>query len=302
MVRVMKRVLVLMSTYNGFKYLAEQLDSLFKQENVSVDVFVRDDGSKDGTQKILDMYSAQGKLKWFQGNNVGSTKSFMDLVYHAPSEYDYYSFCDQDDVWLFKKLARAVECLEQFPSEKPALYYSGQKLVDENLKPISEHMLNSNRSKFTSLVFGNIAGCTAVFNRILLIKLKKFPCDDIWIHDGWIYKVCVALGGNIKVDDQSYILYRQHGKNEVGLNTSFKSIYKRSKKNIFEASVNKEFQLIEKGYGDELNPEYKEFTSQLMNYDQSVIRWLQTMFFSKVKFYNKGLQLNYILKVFLRKL
>lgn len=297
-----KRVLVLMSTYNGAKYLQEQIESVMKQKNIDVYILVRDDGSKDGTQKILQDYSEQGKLKWMQGTNKGSTKSFMELIYLASTEYDYYAFCDQDDVWMDDKLNAAVVSLEKFPKNQPALYYSGQRLVDQELNFLADHHLDKRRSQLTCLIFGNIAGCTAVFNKELLIKLQAYKCNRIWIHDGWIYKVCVALGGNIFVDSNAHIFYRQHEKNEVGLNNSFKSIYNRSKKNIFEASVVREMKLIEEGYGRELSPEYKAFAQKIMGYDSSPVNWLKVMFMKEVNFFNWGLQMNYIVKVFLKKL
>ena len=94
-----KKVLILLSTYNGERYIKEQIESLLKQENVKVSILVRDDGSTDGTINILNEYQKQGKLKWYTGENLKPAKSFMNLVENAP-EYEYYAFCDQDDVWL----------------------------------------------------------------------------------------------------------------------------------------------------------------------------------------------------------
>ena len=85
----MKRVCVLISTYNGEKYLEEQLESIVSQKDVEVDILVRDDGSKDDTKKILDTWTQKSNLKWYQGENLGFALSFLDLVKNA-SDYDYY--------------------------------------------------------------------------------------------------------------------------------------------------------------------------------------------------------------------
>lgn len=297
-----KRFLVLISTYNGAQYIREQVESLLHQEGVVANIMVRDDGSTDGVQKILQEYSDKGCLKWIQGSNVGATKSFMELVYMAPTDYDYYAFCDQDDVWMPDKMLVAAKNLHNFSKDKPSLYYSSQRLVDSNLNFISDHILDTRRSKETCFVFGNIAGCTAVFNQKLLIKLQSYKCDQIWIHDGWTYKVCVALGGNIFVDQEPHILYRQHGNNEVGMTNSFKSVRKRVKKNLNEAHVLKETKLILDGFGDDVCPEFKNFADKIMAYNTSVVNWLNVMFMKEIQFYNVGLQLNYILKVLMKKL
>ena len=91
----MKKVQVLLSTYNGEKYLKEQLDSIIAQKGVDVHILARDDGSKDDTIKILEGYE---NIDIIKGSNIGVCKSFFELI-NKSGEYDYYSFADQDDVW-----------------------------------------------------------------------------------------------------------------------------------------------------------------------------------------------------------
>ena len=99
------RVAVLMSTYNGEKYLNEQIDSILSQSgNFELSLLVRDDGSTDETINILNKYQNLGKLKWYSGKNLGPGKSFIDLLYKTHG-YDYYAFSDQDDVWMTGKIA-----------------------------------------------------------------------------------------------------------------------------------------------------------------------------------------------------
>lgn len=116
-------VCVLLSTYNGEKYLEEQLNSLIKQEDVELRILVRDDGSKDRTHEILDKWQKRGHINWYEGKNKGAAQSFMDLIYNAP-EADYYAFCDQDDVWLPEKLKVAIDKIRESNEAMPCMYIS----------------------------------------------------------------------------------------------------------------------------------------------------------------------------------
>ena len=109
-------IIILMSTYNGEKYLKAQIESLLSQ-TIKVEILVRDDGSTDSTQQILDDYAQRGMLKWYSGKNLGSGKSFFDLACKAP-DADFYAFADQDDIWENKKVELAVQQLMKLPNNK----------------------------------------------------------------------------------------------------------------------------------------------------------------------------------------
>ena len=128
-----RRILVLVSTYNGERYLSQQLDSILNQKGVNVSVLVRDDGSSDNTIRILEDYEKRNQnLHYYQGTNVGPIMSFFDLLNQAKG-YEYYAFCDQDDVWDDDKLSSAILLLDKEPDSLPVLYCSNLKVVDENL-------------------------------------------------------------------------------------------------------------------------------------------------------------------------
>ena len=127
-------VAVLMSTWNGEKYLQAQIDSILKQEGVQVKLIVRDDGSSDATAAILEEYQQAGKLSWHAGKNLGYTASFMELCKNAPSA-DYYAFSDQDDIWLPEKLIHGIDRLREW-CDVPAMAVSEWCMVDEELRPI----------------------------------------------------------------------------------------------------------------------------------------------------------------------
>lgn len=209
-------VLVMMSSYNGSRYIEQQIDSILAQEgDFALFLHVRDDGSSDGTQEILERYAAEhANVSWEQGENLGSTLSFMNLLYHA-GDYDYYAFSDQDDVWLSDKIQSALEALQA--ETGPALYSCMKTIVDEKLNPLP---LKDTQPKpgFLNAFFLNnsVSGCTMVLNRPFYKILSKIKFD--WgkvYHDSWAYKVAEIFGKNI-FDRTPHMLYRQHGNNVLG--------------------------------------------------------------------------------------
>lgn len=211
-------VCVLLSTYNGKKYLEEQLKSLVNQKNVKVDVLVRDDGSTDGTQNILDEWQRLRGIKWYQGENCGPAHSFMKLIESSDIKYDYYAFCDQDDVWKEDKLFKAIKEIKKFKKEDECLYHSRTTLVDQHLNIITSPFRKPQiiHSLGASMVVTTATGCTMVWNKALMEKLKLYIPNYMVMHDNWVYVVCRSLDGNVIYDDNSYILYRQHENNVLG--------------------------------------------------------------------------------------
>lgn len=296
-----RSVTIVLSTYNGERYLREQLDSLLRQKGISVKILVRDDGSTDNTKGILDEYQNRNLLTWYTGKHLNVQKSYLDLLKNALKS-DYYAFCDQDDVWDDDKLLCAVTELEELPKDKPSIYYCGQRLVDKNLKILSIHILPSGRSAHTNFLISNIAGCTAVFNQKLVDEINSVTPEFILMHDSWLFKVCLALGGNYCSDSKAHINYRQHGDNIAGLNNGIGGKIRQAKRylNVFE--IQKQCQNLLTYYGDRMTPEYRKLTEEICNYDQSVISWLK--FLGSKEFDFKSIGLNGIvkLKILLRKM
>ncbi len=212
-----KKLQVLMSAYNGEKFIIEQLDSIFAQTYPDVEVLVRDDGSKDSTLDLLNEYQkTHPGLKIYSEKNIGLVKSFLKLV--SLSDADYVAFSDQDDYWLPEKLEKAVNKLEKVNG--PALYCSNQILTDGKLNPLD----NSNMPSYTA-GFGNAlieticTGCTCVMNKELVDNIKAhMPENAIW-HDWWAYLVASYIG-TVIFDEEAYIYYRQHGGNKLGASRS----------------------------------------------------------------------------------
>ena len=218
------RVSVLLSTYNGASYLRSQLESLAAQEGVSVHLHARDDGSTDETCAIFLRHHAEfwPELRGLtSGPNLGAAASFMQLLRTAP-DADYYAFCDQDDIWLSDKLARAVAALAG--EEGPALYCSNMTLVAEDLSVLGVPPPHKDL-RFQHLLFENFAtGCTIVMNPAArdLINSRPPKADAIIMHDWWCALIIAAMG-RVHYDPQPGILYRQHGGNVVGFDAKWGS-------------------------------------------------------------------------------
>ena len=297
----MNSVLVLMSTYNGEKYLQEQLNSLYNQQGVEVKILVRDDGSSDNTLKILEENSKKNKPMLDQGKHLNVAFGFYELMQKA-TEYntDFIAFCDQDDVWDEDKLLIAVEKIKQF--DCPALYYSGQRLVDENLNFLENHTLNKNRSDKTRFILSDFAGCTGVFNRFLLNEVVKYKPKYMLMHDTWILRVCLCLGGKIVVDPNPRMNYRQHTHNTLGLGHGLKATIKQVDQYLNKYHIEKLMRELLIGYGQRMIPEYKQISEWVCSYKINKTNKKNLLNKKNIDFCNKGLNFTYWLKVVLNKL
>ena len=209
------KVLVLMSTYNGEKYLREQIDSILGQRGVEVSLLVRDDGSTDATLTILDEYKESGRLDYYCGNNLGPARSFMHLLQNAPAS-DFYAFSDQDDKWMDDKLFTAITSLEGHESE-PALYFSQTQLIDAGLNNIPSVIIHPKLTFGESLIYKFIGGCTMVMNHRMREAVGNFLPEIMPMHDIWIYSIALGIGAFVHFDPTPHMFYRQHGNNTVGL-------------------------------------------------------------------------------------
>lgn len=222
----MDKVIVLLSTYNGERYLVEQLESLIAQKGVDIELLVRDDGSKDSTTRILDEWQEKGRLSWYNSVNLGPGKSFVDLLQNATPS-NYYAFCDQDDVWMPEKLRLTMDkmkCVELANPGKPVIIHTDMYVVDENLKIIHDSFWRSSGLRpdvlrtFPYLCTCNsVNGCTIVMNSAAReLILEKYVEHDVIIHDVISALTVSYYGGIIDYVDAPTVLYRQHSSNVVG--------------------------------------------------------------------------------------
>jgi glycosyltransferase involved in cell wall biosynthesis len=203
---------VLLSTYNGERYIGTQLASVLSQTHPNVRVHVRDDGSTDRTVEIVRAIASEDpRVQVSEGARLGSAKSFMTLLAAGREDARWFGFCDQDDVWLPDKLSRAVAALERLDGG-PALYGSAMLHVTEDLHPLQASRSPRLACFHNALVQNVISGCTMVLNqparKLCLEGMPYFPP----MHDWWVYLVVSAFG-TVTFDDAIAILHRIHGKN-----------------------------------------------------------------------------------------
>jgi rhamnosyltransferase len=218
---------VLMSTYNGQKFIAEQLDSILNQEwTGKIEIFIRDDGSADDTVDIIKGYQAGfSNIFLIEGENIGPCASFFKLISQCKkrNKANIYLLSDQDDYWLPNKIQLGIDVVNNNPS--PTLYASNLQVTDEHLQKIG---LFNHRKKvkiFDPIYINSVTGCSAAWNYEFLnvIRVPK-STENVLMHDWWLYLTATYLG-EFFYDENPPILYRQHGGNVVG----YKSFFDRLK-------------------------------------------------------------------------
>jgi rhamnosyltransferase len=254
------KVLILLSTYNGDRFLREQLESILSQ-TYKVDILVRDDSSSDSTVNILSGYEVKHGIKWYQGKNLGPQNSFLNLVINASLKYDYFAFADQDDIWDRDKIKNAIENLNNYNSNIPLLYCSSLNVVDSKMN----HMFvrNFDIEGITSDLMQSFyyqswpQGCTMVFNNSLASYLKLYQPKKFVSHDGWTHKLCLALAGSVVFDIRPQIFYRIHTNNVAGIKRAplRKRIQRNIKKQCLFSETAKEILI---GYEKELSSDAKK--------------------------------------------
>jgi glycosyltransferase involved in cell wall biosynthesis len=227
---VVPAVAVLLCSYNGGRFLAQQLESIAEQEDVQVAVHVSDDGSQDQTQGILQAFRerwGETRLSVVQGPRRGHVDNFFSLIF-SKIEGDYFAYSDQDDIWAPDKLSRAVEALSSLPDDRPALYCSRSLLIDMHGHHIGLSPLFSRQPSFANALIHNIGGGnTMVMNR----KARNLLCAvgpvDIVTHDWWTYILVTGSGGTVIYDELPSLSYRQHQDNLIGSSRAWSDRFKR---------------------------------------------------------------------------
>ncbi len=259
-----KRVCVLLSTYNGEQYLSTQLNTLLEQEDVSLTILIRDDGSKDHTSKIIKKYADfYPNIHWMQGENIGFVRSFWYLVKQAKG-FDYYAFCDQDDIWKKDKLSSALSLLKD---NQAMLYTSNVVSVNNELEVLQEKgfPFEGVLSYADALQRPVLPGCTFVWNDSLHQALQKYNGQQV-AHDWTVYVIASAIG-QVVYDPVPHILYRIHGNNTIGIDSPFEKMKKKIKRfvsNQYKNTKSKIAQAILETY--DLSEEKKQLTKYFANY------------------------------------
>ena len=269
----MERIIVLLSSYNGQKYIREQINSILNQKNVEVELIVRDDGSTDGTLSILEDYKNKCiNFSYYQGQNLGPAFSFLDLIKHAP-DAAYYSLADQDDIWEEDKLFSGIQMLKKKKGEVPLLYHCNTRVVNKDLEFIRNGKKDIRvKSKYSSLMENRATGCTMIFN----VPAKELinSCDPTYVsmHDTWIYLI-ISFFGVVIYDIRPHMSYRQHGNNVIGASVSKTTHIKNKIKRILDFNKMPRYKLAQSFlamYGNRLSVEEFSKVKKLVDYKKSL--------------------------------
>lgn len=249
------------------------MESLINQTYPDIEIYIRDDGSTDGTVTIAKSYASQQRnIDIFQEDNIGVFNSFFSLLEKPASDnVAYFAFCDQDDIWKPDKIKRAVEMIESNDDHgiKPILYCSRYTLFFPIAKEMVDGPINRIRPSLRNALVQNIApGCTMVINKKArnLLLLKK-P-QDASLHDAWFYLVIAAFG-TVIYDRYPSLYYRQHENNTVGVTVSLKKkmqkgiqrFYRGEGLTLMSVKVKKFYELFKDDLNEEQNTIIKGFLS-----------------------------------------
>lgn len=293
-----EKVDILLPTYNGERYIREQIDSIIGQDYPNWKLIIRDDASKDRTLQIVkeykEKYPDKIQIIFDTKGNLGITYNVFELLKY--SKNPYIMFCDQDDIWKpdkIKILLRYIRKSEQQNPNQPILIHSDACIVDAQLKTIHPSFADyihwdKRKDSLANLIQRNVVqGASAIINRKLLEKVKKLGstggCKTI-THDWWI-AVVGRLFGKIYYCDKVLMLYRQHGNNSIGASSNAFKI-----QNLLKLS-NKEFsdlrfrfylttnsllcKQILKVYGKELSKRQKQILKHFQNRPNDIKEFFQ---------------------------
>ncbi|HEO6255733.1 TPA: glycosyltransferase family 2 protein [Streptococcus agalactiae] len=294
------KVNILMATYNGEKFLAQQIESIQKQTFKEWNLLIRDDGSSDKTCDIIRNFTAKdSRIRFINENehhNLGVIKSFFTLVNYEVA--DFYFFSDQDDVWLPEKLSVSLEAAKHKASDVPLLVYTDLKVVNQELNILQDSMIraqshHANTTLLPELTENTVTGGTMMINHALVEKW--FTPNDILMHDWFLALLAASLGEIIYLDLPTQ-LYRQHDNNVLGARTMDKrfKILREGPKSIFTRywklihDSQKQASLIVDKYGDIMTANDLELIKCFIKIDKQPfmtrLRWLWKYGYSKNQF------------------
>ncbi len=222
-----KDIAIIMATYNGEKYIAEQVESILNNNCQDFVIHICDDGSTDATLEICEKYALEypGMIEIHRNEqNLRVIKNMLSWT--ATIDSKYYMFCDQDDYWNSDKIQKSydfIKMIEQNYPNKPVAIFTDAEVVNEKLETIhpsfqKHEMLSSYKLELGDLLMENkLLGCSVMFNKetqAILKRMDEIPCE-IRMHDWWIGLIGAAFG-KVAYLDEPLLKYRQHGDNEVG--------------------------------------------------------------------------------------
>lgn len=280
----MEKVIILMSTYNGEKFIKEQIDSILAQTYKNIEILVRDDGSTDRTVEILKQYETEHKIHFIAGENVGFIKSFFTLLQEV-GEADYYAYSDQDDVWFPNKIERAISFIKQENEQLPVLYFANYDYYNTNMEFTGHGAVHKKGPSFQNALVDCITlGINSVMNQKAVKIIKEHIPTKSCGHDWWTYMICAGLG-KVIYDTEVVLKYRRHDNNVSAGGMSFIRFQLwRIKKffvNGYFKNVKEQLQEYETYYAKDLSPENRKLL-QLFTGKFSLAKWFKKVLYPKM--------------------
>lgn len=225
-------VTILLCTFNGSRFLRQQLDSIARQDHKNWRIIVSDDGSADSSLEIVREFAAGSgaTVEIRRGPQQGASVNFMSLVADEQLPGEYFAFCDQDDIWHRDRLSRAIANLETVPAAIPALYGGRTRLVSANGAALGYSRLFRRQPSFRNAMVQNIlGGNTMLLNRAAKKLLESSHCRTPPFHDWWTYLLVSGAGGHVIYDPVPGVDYRQHDANVVSGMATWRSRLRHSR-------------------------------------------------------------------------
>ena len=275
-----------MSSYNGSSFIERQIKSIYNQKDVSINCFIRDDGSSDNTLQILtELQKEYANLSFTVGDNVGWEKSFLIALSLAP-QADYYAFADQDDIWFDNKIINGLNQLAQYPDNEVVMFHCNKISVNGDLTPLSHQIKRLSRpiNRQNAVVQEYAQGCSIIFNNAAKNLLtRRLPIEKI-AHDFWVGLVCFMFG-HVIYDCNPYFYHINYGNNASGEGHLLKSWQKRWRmfwgtKNVYYLPS---LDLLSDAYVDLLTDEDKIFLQQTLDYKINIRSKLNLLFSLKFR-------------------
>ena len=294
---------VLLATYNGERFLREQIDSILTQDYVNLRVLARDDGSSDATVSILNEYAARLPSRFRvmpPSQGTGSPKDNFLLLMRASSA-QYICFSDQDDVWLSDKVSRTKQAMDELESrwgaDAPLLVFTDARVVDDQLRTLHESFwahekIEPDRIHHLPLLLGRsvVTGCTMLLNRPLLELSFAMP-SEASMHDRWIGLLACTIGKACAVKAQT-LLYRQHdrnvagiGKKTVSLPELFRRLVKREARQMQWAISQRQAEAFLRAYSAELSSKHRDLLRAYLQCGERESRIFRITTFIRYGFY-----------------
>lgn len=221
-------IYILMSTYNGQKFLTEQLQSIENQTHQNWRLVLSDDGSSDATLAIAKEFQQKwggDRLEIREGPQRGFCQNFLSMACDSSIKADFYAFSDQDDVWMADKLSKAMAYFASNPDQSiPRVYCGRTQIVDDKLNFLGFSPLFTLPRSFRNAIVQSIAGGnTMVFNHAAKELLEQAGMQQVVSHDWWLYQLTKGAGGSVYYDPEPSLLYRQHENCMIGANSSVRA-------------------------------------------------------------------------------